>query len=166
MARDIMKFPLMCNDENPPKPVGSIDERGLKTPPYAYGWIAPYQKLLDAAEDVMGEVPETLQIPFVWTRWNALGHADTYGSGMRPELRGLRDKRTEAVLVYIATNDSIDMIKLATSDRAFRDACKESLGNPKLLHRGAMWFRVDMEVVPENYDYEFGGYRTTRHYHP
>ncbi|KAJ7709469.1 hypothetical protein B0H17DRAFT_1190676 [Mycena rosella] len=137
--------------------MGLLDHRGLRNPPYAYGWIVPYAQLLGAAAKITGQTPQSLQGRFVNARWDTLGYADKYGRQARPQLRGLYEKRAEAVLVHIATNQSPEVIKFA-SDNAFRDACRDCLGNPEGVQRDAIWFRVDMEDVPPDYDYEFDGF--------
>ncbi|KAJ7695734.1 hypothetical protein B0H17DRAFT_1131337 [Mycena rosella] len=157
------QFPLTCTDSAPPQPIGRIDSRGLRTPPYAYGWIVSYQQLLDGTEKVIGEYMDTLVGP-VMKIWEVLGYAEKYGVAARPRLRALHEKRAEAVLVIIATNGSQQKIKSVISDDAIRTAARECFGNAKGVQQAPMWFRVDMENIPDGYEYEFEGIVGYAHY--
>ncbi|KAJ7270928.1 Alpha/Beta hydrolase protein [Mycena rebaudengoi] len=158
LRRELKQFPLTCIGEVPPPPSGLIDHRGLHTPIYVYGWLVPYQQPLAAIEKADGKPVKTNMRNPVFDRWRDLGHADTYRlrtPPSRPALSLFDDKRAEPVLVYIATNDTPATINSAVSDTIFCDACKECLGSPKGMEQDAMWFRVDIQVVPDGYEYEF-----------
>jgi hypothetical protein len=62
--------------------------------------------------------------------------------------------------VYTWTNDTADDIESAISNLDFIEACRTTLGRPQGVQRVPMWFLLDLQTVPDGYEYEFEGYQT------
>ncbi|KAF7344625.1 hypothetical protein MSAN_01944800 [Mycena sanguinolenta] len=124
LQRERNRFPLMCTNTTPTQ-AGYLDARGFQNPSYTYGWIVPFDQLVDALRKALGEAPYRLQ-GGVYQRWIKLGYGEKYGTRTRPELKVLYDPRTDSVLVDITNNHSVSRLALANPE--FVEACRNALG--------------------------------------
>ncbi|KAJ7637222.1 hypothetical protein B0H17DRAFT_1339595 [Mycena rosella] len=141
----------MCTGQPSPQQMGLLDHRRLHTPPYAYGWIVSYGQLVEAATKIFGCAPQTLQGLFVNARWKTLRHADTYGGALHSRPSTINVQPHSCTLPPTGRGSG--------SNPPFRKTrsgtCRECSGNPRAVQQDAMWFRVDMDAVPDDYDYKF-----------
>ncbi|KAJ7359131.1 hypothetical protein DFH08DRAFT_1074694 [Mycena albidolilacea] len=85
---------------------------------------------------------------------------DILSPDTRPKLKAFYDEmRTNAVFVFTWKSASADDIASATSNLDILEACRNTLGHPKILEKDPVWFLLGTKTVPDGYDYEFEDYK-------
>ncbi|KAJ6618522.1 hypothetical protein B0H10DRAFT_2189506 [Mycena sp. CBHHK59/15] len=147
-------LPLFCA-ELPPR-------SGSDTVHYTYGWIVSFDEVFEGLAPQNILEPAESPTGCITYRWETRGYAAKY-AGARPKVFAVRDPKSCAVVLSIATSYSTEKEALV-SDDAYRAACWDCVGLPvEKKDREGKWFRLPVLEVPEGYPYDASPVPTARH---
>jgi len=152
-----------------PAKFGVIDkERHSGTPVYRYGWIISRTELYEALEgepchwdELLSKICLAADSQF-YTFWTEMQYDNNeykqvslhseccknlfFNSPDIPCVKPLGDKY---VVIYMACNDSPDIIKSIMENKEYHAECRACMGNPKTMESEPAWFRVGIKDLPK-----------------
>ncbi|KAF7334858.1 hypothetical protein MSAN_02362100 [Mycena sanguinolenta] len=138
-----------CRTELPPR-------SGSDTVHYKYGWIVSFDEVFE------GLAPQNILEPAESPTGCIRGYAAKY-AGARPKVFAVRDPKSCAVVLSIATSYSTEK-EVLVGDDAYRAACWDCIGLPvEKKDREGKWFRLPVLEVPDGYRCDASPVPTARH---
>ena len=66
-----------------------------------------------------------------------------------PNIPCVKEVGVKYVVIYMACNDSPDIIKSIMENKKYHAECRACMGNPKTMELEPAWFRVGMKDPPK-----------------
>ena len=70
---------------------------------------------------------------------------------LSPSIPVARNVGPDHVLIYMACNDTEEVMDRIMADKKYHQECRDCLGNPKTMELQPAWFRVGIKGIPKDF---------------